>query len=80
MALARGHAMRIKKLNIRSFRGIHALTLDFPDTQTTVLIGNNGAGKTAILDCIASLFSLMFQNLKLDSDTFEITDEDRKFY
>ncbi len=40
-----------------SFRGIENLTLDFHETQPTVLIGINGVGKSSILDCLAILIS-----------------------
>ncbi|VIO79124.1 ATP-dependent nuclease [Bradyrhizobium ivorense] len=42
--------MRISRIRIENFRSIKALDLDLSDT--TVLIGQNNAGKTAILDAI----------------------------
>ncbi len=42
--------MKIKQLRMQLFRGIKDLTLDFDD-QLNVLIGNNGLGKSSILDC-----------------------------
>lgn len=42
--------MRISRLSIQNFRSIKALDLDL--NETTVLIGPNNAGKTAILDAI----------------------------
>jgi putative ATP-dependent endonuclease of the OLD family len=42
--------MRINRRTISNFRSINALDLDLNDT--TVLIGPNNAGKTAILDAI----------------------------
>ncbi len=48
--------MKVKRLTLRSFRGIDNLTLDF-DPKVTVLIGNNGVGKSGILDCLAKLLS-----------------------
>lgn len=42
--------MRISRLTIENFRSIKALDLDL--NETTVLIGPNNAGKTAILDAI----------------------------
>jgi putative ATP-dependent endonuclease of OLD family len=40
--------MRITRLGISNFRSIKALDLEL--NETTVLIGPNNAGKTAILD------------------------------
>jgi predicted ATP-binding protein involved in virulence len=55
--------MRITELTIRNFRGIKAATIEFPFVskrgRTTVLLGVNGAGKTAVLDCLAILLSQM---------------------
>ncbi|KAM3091557.1 AAA family ATPase [Phormidesmis sp. 146-35] len=48
--------MKVKSLTLRSFRGIDNLTLNF-DPKVTVLIGNNGVGKSGILDCLAMLLS-----------------------
>ncbi len=42
--------MRITRLNIQNFRSIKSLNLDL--SETTVLIGPNNAGKTAILDAV----------------------------
>ena len=42
--------MRINRLSIQNFRSIRALDLELSDT--TVVIGPNNAGKTAILDAI----------------------------
>jgi predicted ATP-binding protein involved in virulence len=48
--------MRLEKLCLRNFRGVAKLDLDFAH-QTTVLVGVNGVGKSAILDALAIAFS-----------------------
>jgi predicted ATP-binding protein involved in virulence len=48
--------MKVRRLEMKSFRGFSELTLEFHG-QVTVLIGVNGAGKTSILDCLALLLS-----------------------
>ncbi|MFN7860198.1 MAG: AAA family ATPase, partial [Pseudanabaena sp.] len=48
--------MKIKQLRIQSFRGISDLTLDFDD-RLNVLIGNNGSGKSSILDSLGALLN-----------------------
>ena len=60
--------MNIKQLRMQSFRGISDLTLDF-DSQLNLLIGNNGSGKSSILDCLAAFIehisdqvSFLYQN------------------
>lgn len=47
--------MRVERLELTNFRGIRQLTLEFP-TQTTVLVGINGVGKSAVLDALAYMF------------------------
>lgn len=42
--------MKLRKVEIQNFRGIKALTLDVDDT--TVLIGENNSGKTAVLEAL----------------------------
>jgi len=48
--------MKVKWLDINGFRGIEHLRLEF-DEHINVLVGDNGAGKSAILDCLAIIFS-----------------------
>ncbi|MEN8218295.1 MAG: AAA family ATPase [Pseudomonadota bacterium] len=49
-------SMKLNLLQINAFRGIKQLELAF-SPRTTVFVGINGVGKTAILDCLAILFS-----------------------
>ncbi|HNG34813.1 MAG TPA: DUF2813 domain-containing protein, partial [Blastocatellia bacterium] len=42
--------MKLRRLQIENFRGLKNLELEFNDT--TVLIGENNTGKTAVLDAI----------------------------
>ena len=44
--------MRLKKIRLENFRCYESLTLDL-HPRLTVLVGKNGAGKTAILDALA---------------------------
>ena len=55
--------MKIKKLQIEDFRGIHEMSLNFPDNGTVVLVGVNGAGKSTILDCIAISLSALINDV-----------------
>jgi predicted ATP-dependent endonuclease of OLD family len=48
--------MKVRRLEMKSFRGFRELSLEF-NGQVTVLVGTNGAGKTSILDCLAVLLS-----------------------
>jgi predicted ATP-binding protein involved in virulence len=47
--------MKLKKVVLDNFRCFEHLEMDF-DKQLTVIVGGNGAGKTAVLDGIAILF------------------------
>ncbi len=44
--------MRIDNLRVKNFRGYENFEIDF-DPNLTVLVGDNGAGKTTILDALA---------------------------
>ena len=64
--------MKIKQLRMQSFRGITDLTLDF-DPQLNVLIGNNGSGKSSILDCLSAFLKHIADQVKIlypDKDNF----------
>lgn len=54
--------IRVKKLKLENFRGFEQLELEF-HCDLTVLIGENGAGKTAILDCLAILLTVFQEEL-----------------
>jgi predicted ATP-binding protein involved in virulence len=56
--------MNIKQLRMQSFRGISDLTLDF-DPQLNVLIGNNGSGKSSILDCLSAFLNHIADQVKI---------------
>lgn len=73
--------IRLKKLRLTNFRGFKGeIELDFHD-KLTVLIGENGAGKSAILEALAKLFSIYndqllkaHRTLVVDSDLLEQDD------
>jgi predicted ATP-binding protein involved in virulence len=69
--------MRVEKLELTNFRGIRQLTLEFP-TQTTVLVGINGVGKSAVLDALAILLGPLTHTGDLipPSSTPRITKDD----
>ena len=55
--------MKIRSLEIAGFRGIPALKLEFSG-QVNVLAGVNGAGKSAVLDCIAIMLSRLLGRIR----------------
>lgn len=65
--------MKVRRLDMTSFRGFRELTLEFTGPMT-VLVGTNGAGKTSILDCLAVLLS------QVSSGILSRTAHGRRFY
>lgn len=61
--------MKVKRLKISLFRGIENLTLDFPPDEPTVFIGNNGVGKSSILDSLAILLSWLIARIEFDPES-----------
>lgn len=47
--------MRLSSLTLHTFRNYGTLTLRFPEENILLLVGNNGAGKTNILEAISIL-------------------------
>jgi predicted ATP-binding protein involved in virulence len=62
--------MRIKELQLKSFRGFKELTLKF-SSNLAVLIGVNGSGKSTILDSISIIFA------ELLSEIIRLINQDR---
>jgi predicted ATP-binding protein involved in virulence len=54
--------IHVDSLKLENFRGLEDITLDFPG-QTTVIVGVNGVGKTAILEGLAIMLSALIQRL-----------------
>lgn len=56
--------MKIKTIFIKKFANIQDETFDFGNSEgLTLLIGNNGSGKSSLLECISDIFSnLYFEN------------------
>ncbi|MFK7772724.1 MAG: AAA family ATPase [Saprospiraceae bacterium] len=55
--------MRIKKLEMKNFRGFEELTIEFPEKGSAVFVGVNGAGKTSVLLCTTIMLKGMFLNM-----------------
>lgn len=49
--------MKIKKIEIKDFRGLSDVTIDNLDRNLNLLMGVNGAGKSSVLDAVAYLLS-----------------------
>lgn len=65
--------MKVRRLDMTSFRGFRELTLEFTE-PVTVLVGVNGAGKTSILDCLAVLLA------QLPSEILSLKKLGRRFH
>ena len=61
--------MKVKRLELKGFRGFDEIVLDFDTTsqRPTVFIGNNGVGKSSILDALAILLSWFISGVKNDN-------------
>ena len=57
--------MKVKRLELKGFRGFDEIVLDFDTNpqRPTVFIGNNGVGKSSILDSLAILLSYFISEL-----------------
>ena len=60
--------MKLESIEISGFRGIQRLELDFTE-QINVLVGVNGAGKSAILDCTAIMLSRLTGRIRSSAGT-----------
>ncbi|MFU1920058.1 AAA family ATPase, partial [Klebsiella pneumoniae] len=55
--------IRFTQLSLLNFRIIDRLNLDMTKSQIQVLVGNNGAGKTTVLDAISYSLSWLIQRI-----------------
>ncbi|HAT1622859.1 TPA: AAA family ATPase [Raoultella planticola] len=55
--------IELSQLSILNFRIIDRLNLDMTSSHVQVLVGNNGAGKTTVLDAISNSLSWLIQRI-----------------
>ena len=58
--------MQVRRLQLKNFRGISDLTLEFDAPEPTVFVGVNGVGKSSILDCLAIMLSWLIARIQFD--------------
>lgn len=61
-------SFRIENLVINNFRGISGLEVHLHE-KSSVFVGENGAGKSAILDCLAIMLSRLIGRIRSSSGT-----------
>jgi len=64
--------MKINKIVIKGFKNLSNLTLEIKNNTTTVLIGNNGTGKSNILEAISAIFAGLFESSMIPDFKFLI--------
>ncbi len=67
--------MKIKEITIKGFKNLSNITLKIDKNNTTVLIGNNGTGKSNILEAISAIFAGLFDNSMMPAFNFLIAYE-----
>lgn len=66
--------MHIQSLYIKDFKNIKKQTFDLSSHNgLTLLIGNNGCGKSNILECISSIFCNLYQGRESFETEFSIS-------
>lgn len=76
--------MHIQQLTLKNFRGFKEVPIAFSDdshsgqpSKTIVFVGDNGAGKTAILDALKISLSWLVARINRDKGKgFDIPDKD----
>lgn len=65
--------MRLKNLYIKDYKILHDFSIDFT-SNLSVLIGENGSGKSSIIECLAYIFGHLHKYFVLDDKTAEFID------
>ena len=64
--------MKLQRLHIKGFRNIDDLDLDLSEQNgLSVLIGNNGSGKSNILEAVVAIFASLYSKSKRFFPTFD---------
>jgi len=80
LTLFQAQSLQISSLKLADFRGFESVSIDFTNkdnSNLTVIIGNNGAGKTSLLDTIKKSLSWIIKSMlnQKSSGTGEFIDE-----
>jgi len=80
LTLFQAQSLQLSSLKLADFRGFESISIDFTNKENpnlTVVIGNNGAGKTSLLDAIKKSLSWIIKNIlnQRDSGTGEFIEE-----
>lgn len=68
--------LRLEKLKLTNYRGSNHLNLTFSKNKNiTVLVGNNGCGKSAVLEAIKKSFSHLIPRLTRKSSNGDVIEE-----
>lgn len=55
--------MKLKKLQIQGYKNLEDITIDFSNNNgITLLVGNNGCGKSNILEAVSSIFGGLYKD------------------
>ncbi|MCG9790714.1 AAA family ATPase [Vibrio mediterranei] len=60
--------LRVKDVSIFDYKRFRKINLRLPNSGTTVIIGNNGAGKTTILEAIAKNLQFLSDNIRIKNN------------
>jgi predicted ATP-binding protein involved in virulence len=61
--------MRVKRLVLQDFRGIQDASLYFEPASTTLIYGDNGCGKTSILEALSIMVSRLIGRIRTERGT-----------
>lgn len=65
--------MKIKSLYIRDYKILHDFRIDF-NSNLSIIIGENGSGKSSVIECIAYIFGHLHKYFILKDKTAEFLD------
>ena len=68
-------SIKIKRITLNNFKGFENKEFTFSD-RFNLLLGNNGSGKTAVLDALALILSSIFIGFDETEKRLQINDED----
>jgi len=62
---------RVKELTVFDYKRFKKIQLKFPHNGTTVIIGNNGAGKSTILEAMAKNLQFLSDNIRVNNNNYK---------
>lgn len=71
----KGNSFKVKSIKLSNYKGFDHLDLDFNGKNSTILVGNNGSGKSSVLEAVQKSLTHLSSRLSTRSQNGDLIDD-----